>query len=374
MILKKCILTANDCYESNLKMTGGKPKGIVLHSTGANNPYLKRYVQPLKNDEIYEEVIEDIGKNTYGNHWNLSFKRGETTRQTCVHAFIGKNSGDKVETYQTLPFDICCWGVGTGSKGSYNYNPQARVQIELCEDGLKDEKYFTAVFFEAAEFCAYLCKEYGFGPDKICSHAEAYRDGFGSNHGDPEHWMKNFGKTMEDFRKDVQELLQDEQTETEICVGDEVDFRGKTHYTNSYTSAVGKPCKPGRASVTKIINAPAQNQIHTVHIKALPGGGSNVNGWVDKTDIFVLTDSNEDRKDTENTEDRLPYLIKVTTVPVKIRKGPGDSYAQAGEIAGKGVYTITEEASDMKKMWGRLKSGAGWICLEDVQKYKEAKE
>lgn len=33
--------TKNDCYKAARKM---KPAGIVVHSTGANNPYLKRYV------------------------------------------------------------------------------------------------------------------------------------------------------------------------------------------------------------------------------------------------------------------------------------------------------------------------------------------
>ena len=41
MVLKKLILTNNACYKANQKIT---VKGIMVHSTGANNPYLKRYV------------------------------------------------------------------------------------------------------------------------------------------------------------------------------------------------------------------------------------------------------------------------------------------------------------------------------------------
>jgi len=43
MNLKKCILTENECYKRGNKI---KPIGFMLHSTGANNPNLKRYVQP----------------------------------------------------------------------------------------------------------------------------------------------------------------------------------------------------------------------------------------------------------------------------------------------------------------------------------------
>ncbi len=47
--------TKNDCYKAARKM---KPAGIVVHSTGANNPYLKRYV----------DAPDEVGVNQYGNH------------------------------------------------------------------------------------------------------------------------------------------------------------------------------------------------------------------------------------------------------------------------------------------------------------------
>jgi uncharacterized protein YgiM (DUF1202 family) len=37
----------------------------------------------------------------------------------------------------------------------------------------------------------------------IVSHAEACKQGYGSNHGDIDHWLKRFGLTMNDFRKTV---------------------------------------------------------------------------------------------------------------------------------------------------------------------------
>lgn len=201
MKLKKCILTANDCCKKNQKMKGCKPTGIVVHSTGANNINLKRYVQPLKTDKDYNTIVADIGVNAHGNHWN----KGGISK--CVHAFIGVNAKGEVETYQTLPFDVCCWGVGSGKKGSYNYNPTARVQFEICEDGLTDKAYFDKAFKEAIEFCAYLCKTYGFGVDKISSHHESYLQGYGGNHGDCDHWLKKHGKDMDWFREEVQKLL-----------------------------------------------------------------------------------------------------------------------------------------------------------------------
>jgi N-acetylmuramoyl-L-alanine amidase len=205
MNLKECLLVNNDCYKQALKMDNDTPTGIVVHSTGANNNSLRRYVNPVSTQENYASIIQDLGKNIYNNHWNRSVK--QMGRQVCVHAFIGLNAENKVETVQTLPFNYCCWGVGSGSKGSYNYNPTARIQFEICEDALTNESYFNSVMKEAQEFCYYLCKRFNLTVSQICSHAEAYKAGYGNGHSDPGHWLSKFGKNMDWFRAEVQKLL-----------------------------------------------------------------------------------------------------------------------------------------------------------------------
>ena len=184
----KILFTKSDCYKAARKMT---PKGIVVHSTGANNPNLRRYVAP--DDGI-------IGKNDYNNDFNRS------GLDVCVHAFIGKDKNGNVKCYQTLPFDICCWGVGSGNKGSYNYNP-AYIQFEICEDNLSDKAYCTAVYNKAVELCAYLCKIYNISVNNIVSHHEAGQKGYGSNHIDPDNWWGKHGYTMDKFRATVKAKL-----------------------------------------------------------------------------------------------------------------------------------------------------------------------
>lgn len=58
------------------------------------------------------------------------------------------------------------------------------------------------------------------------------------------------------------------------------------------------------------------------------------------------------------------YRVKVTADALHIRSGNGTSYPVVGCIRDKGVYTIVETKGD----WGRLKSGAGWICLRYCRK------
>lgn len=199
MTLKNCILTNNPCFKRGQQIK--KVTGIVVHSTACNNPYLKRYVQPNKDVPNYAALISDLGVNRYDNDWN------HENASACVHAFIGKNAAEEIETYQTLPFNYCCWGCGRGKNGSYNYPPNGRIQFEICEDSTQDPAYYAAVMSEASEFCAMLCEQYNLTSADICSHTEAGQRGYGTKHGDPEHWMKIYGHNMNDFRGWVDEKL-----------------------------------------------------------------------------------------------------------------------------------------------------------------------
>jgi len=181
MNLDKLILTENACYKAGKTMT---PKGIMVHSTGCNNPWLKRYVGP--DDGL-------IGKNAYGNHWNTDKPGGQSV---CVHAFIGKLDDGSIATYQTLPWHMRGWHAGGSANDSY-------IGFEICEDDLTDPAYFSAVYKEAVELCVYLCRQFGLTEKDIVCHSEGYKLGIASNHADVMHWFPRYGKSMDTLRADV---------------------------------------------------------------------------------------------------------------------------------------------------------------------------
>ncbi len=191
MNLHKLILTNNACYKAGKTIM---PKGIMVHSTGANNPWLKRYVGP--NDGL-------LGVNTAGNHWNTDKPDG---RQVCVHAFIGKLQDGSIATYQTLPWNLRGWHCG----GSGNHT---HIGFEICEDGLTDASYFSAVYKEAVELCVYLCKQYNLTEQDIICHSEGYAQGIATNHNDVMHWFPKHGKSMDTFRADVKTALVEQEDE-----------------------------------------------------------------------------------------------------------------------------------------------------------------
>lgn len=62
------------------------------------------------------------------------------------------------------------------------------------------------------------------------------------------------------------------------------------------------------------------------------------------------------------------YMVKVIANGLNIRKDAGVAHAVTGVIRDKGVYTIVAEKTISGQKWGKLKSGAGWICLAYTKK------
>lgn len=209
-------LTNNRCYIAGMADARNRmtPSGVLIHSTGANNNRLCRYIGP--DDGV-------LGVNRYGNHWN----RAEAT--ACVHAMIGLDKNNILRCYMILPENIKCWGCG----GGYN---NTHLQVEIEEDALTNREYYTQAFTMAKKLAAYWCHKYGIEVTNktLCSHKEGHDQGMASNHGDPHKWLNAMGDTMDGFREDVKKLLatydDDETFENEVITNP--DNTTKTMWVN----------------------------------------------------------------------------------------------------------------------------------------------
>jgi flagellum-specific peptidoglycan hydrolase FlgJ len=89
----------------------------------------------------------------------------------------------------------------------------------------------------------------------------------------------------------------------------------------------------------------------------------------DENPGYSVYDENGKSMYTSAEASKVPYMVKVKVSDLNIRKGAGTNYAKTGKYTGKGTFTIVEEAQgqiDSKGtvgLWGKLKSGKGWICL-----------
>ena len=202
----KCFMRQSSWYKGAGKTT---VRGVLWHSTGANNTTLKRYIQPDDDAADRAKMLELLGVNKSGNDWN------HISREAGVHAWIGKLASGEVTSIQVGEWNKKAWGCGSGKKGSCN---NGWIQFEICEDNLNDPVYFDKVYREAVELTAYLCRLYNLDPQgtvtyrgvkvpTILCHQDSYRLGLGSNHGDVLHWFPRYGKSMQTVRDDVSAIL-----------------------------------------------------------------------------------------------------------------------------------------------------------------------
>lgn len=174
------LVTQNPCYLAGKVIT---PKGLMLHSVGCPQP----------------------SAAAFSKIWNRA------DANTCVHAVLQADG----TVYQLLPWHWRAWHCGgSGNDTHIGVEMTEPAQIKyaggatfVCTDVAAAREQVKGCYHTAVELFATLCKTYGLNPlTQICSHAEGYRRGIASNHGDPEHLWRQLGMTytMDRFRNDVQ--------------------------------------------------------------------------------------------------------------------------------------------------------------------------
>lgn len=206
MILTQSFLVNNPCYRKNMNPPSDDnrwetfqkrgPLGLMLHSIGCPQPSASVLI----------------------NSWNR-----ESYSTACVHGFIDGNTG---VAYQTLPWNFRGWHGGGSSNNTH-------VGVEMCEPAcikyIEGSRFICSNLAEAravaqrtyntaVELFARLCTQYKLDPLKpgvVISHAEGYKLGVATNHGDPEHLWRGLGLpyTMDGFRKDVYKKMHEEEEE-----------------------------------------------------------------------------------------------------------------------------------------------------------------
>lgn len=324
MNLIQCMMTQSTCYRGTTK---GRPVGVLWHDTGGGNPELRRYVQPDDDDPNRAQLMQQLGKNLYGNDYN------HEDVQAGLNAWVGKLADGSVASVQTMPWNYRPWGCGGGAKGSCNgsafvTNSPFWIQFEICDDGYRDKDYFQRAYREAVELTAFLCRQYGIDPKgsvayngvtvpTILCHADSHKLGLGSGHSDVLDWFGKMGKTMADVRKDVAALLVSAP-----------EAQKKTIYR----------VQVGAYTVKK--NAEA-------FLKEVKSAGFE-NAFITKVEL---------------EPEFKPYKVMATAqIGLIVRSGPGTSYAESGSLEYGDVVTVQEE----KNGWGRLANG--WISLDYTRK------
>ena len=422
-----CMQTNSTCYKGTRTMT---VLGVLWHSTGANNPWLKRYVQPSSNDANYSKLMELLGKNQYGNDWN------HIERQAGLNCWIGKLADGTVTTVQTMPWNYRPWGCGSGSKGSCN---SGWIQFEICEDSLTDKAYFDKVYKEGVEITAYLCKMYNLNPKGtvtvngvkvpvILDHQTSYQLGMGGNHGDVQHWFKRYGKTLDDVRNDVAKLLGEDSTTTpptettpsqpstsKVLYRVRKSWKDAASQKGAYSvlenakkccdqagsgyyvfDGNGKVVYPKPAATTTPSTPTVPDNLKPGDVIKLVSGatyvdGKAIPGWVFKSTLYCRGFRGDDVVFSTLKTGAVTGVVKKTSIqgfegtiapstPTPTTKFPYLVIIDTDVLNVRaGASTSTKVTTQVKRgqvytivaedgEWGKLKSGAGWIHLGYTKK------
>lgn len=170
-----------------------------------------RVMSPVKGIMIHSTACPGVMPKTWYKEWNKSYQKGEIAREACVHVFLNDEGA-----LQILPWNHRGWHCG-GAGNNY------LISIEICESNgiiysqAKDKileinidatrEYFEKAYNNAVNLCVLLCKQFNLTAKDIISHCEGHTMGIASDHGDPEHWFKFYGKDMYMFREDVKKQL-----------------------------------------------------------------------------------------------------------------------------------------------------------------------
>ena len=231
-------ITKNPAYIKNVQQADSRytefqkrgAKGAVLHSIGVNQPSAK--------------VIAD------------NFDRSNAA--ASVHAVLQADG----TCYQLAPWNYRMWHVG----GSAN---DTHIGVEMTEpdciaydakngykltilDRERALAFVKQTYAAAVELFAALCKEFGWNPLEdgvILSHAECYKRGIGSNHGDPEHlWdALNTGYSMDTFRKAVKQKMEEEEEMRYNTLGDiKADKNNAPYYLPTIEKLMAKNILRGK--------------------------------------------------------------------------------------------------------------------------------
>ncbi|WP_052430909.1 glucosaminidase domain-containing protein [Robinsoniella peoriensis] len=178
-------MNASPCYTNNRRIT---PRGVVTHSTATPG---------AKHTNFY-------------NLWN------QPNPDAGVHYII-----DDTGIYQLLPENRRSWHAGSPANdyyisyeicepGTFKYNGQWERMGNYNPSSPENVSYFNNVYEKAVWLSAYLCKKYGWIPDKnhVLCHYEVYQRGEGTCHIDVTHWFPKHGKSMDIFRNDVKQMIE----------------------------------------------------------------------------------------------------------------------------------------------------------------------
>lgn len=318
---------------------------------------------------------------------NHSGARTHKIDRISPHCVVGQLSAETIGGCFTSPSRKASCNYGIGKDGrvvlvvdeanrswctSSNANDQRAVTIECASDKTEPYTFNNTVYNKLIDLCVDICRRNGkkkllwFADKNTALNYNPKADEmvltvhrWFANKSCPGNWLYS---RMGDLANKVNAKL---GSGTSVTPTPNSPSTSKNYPTTPFTvkvivsdlnirtapngAATGKYTGKGTFTIDKVQNGWG-------HLK------SNT-GWIYLENSSYVTIGKTIAGSSSTTPKPAPsasYSVKVTADALNIRKGPGTNYGTNGSITNKGIYTIIETSGN----WGRLKSKAGWICLD----------
>lgn len=167
-------------------------RGLVLHSVGCAQPHADVFAKVFNSPSAKASIHGCIEPGRFIEMAPIYKQSGRAKK--CYHVGSGPK-GSRNNTHLGIEMTEPATIKYTGGASFIDFNPA------------NTKKHIEEVTDTAAQVFADLCIFHNIPVEFITTHRQSHLDGFGGNHGDPEHIWKVTGYTLADFRKAVQKYI-----------------------------------------------------------------------------------------------------------------------------------------------------------------------
>lgn len=300
---------------------------------------------------------------------NHSGQRTHSIDRITPHCVVGQLSCESICGCFTSPSRqaSCNYGIGRDGRislcveeknrswcSSSNANDQRAVTIECASDMSEPYAMNSAVYNSLVKLCVDICKRNG--KKKLL-------------------WLGSKDKTLNYAPKsDEMVLTVHRWFANKSCPGNWLYSRLGELATKVTTELSGSTSSNDKKPVTQMYRvrkswSDAKSQIGAYKVL------DNAKKKVDANAGYKVFDASGNivypatAKPTQTPAANTFYKVQIDIANLNIRKGPGSNYDKTGQFTGKGIFTIVQESKgEGATLWGKLKSGAGWISLDFAKK------
>lgn len=300
---------------------------------------------------------------------NHSGQRTHSIDRITPHCVVGQLSCENICGCFTSPSRqaSCNYGIGKDGRislcveeknrswcSSSNANDQRAVTIECASDMSEPYVMNSAVYNSLVKLCVDICKRNG--KKKLL-------------------WFADKNKTLNYAPKsDEMVLTVHRWFANKSCPGNWLYSRLGELATKVTTELSGSTSSNDKKPVTQMYRvrkswSDAKSQIGAYKVL------DNAKKKVDANAGYKVFDASGNivypvaAKPTQTPAANTFYKVQIDIANLNIRKGPGTNYDKTGQFTGKGIFTIVQESKgEGATLWGKLKSGAGWISLDFAKK------